>query len=69
MHCFQMQLVQHLEGVTTNTSSEFVYEFNGNKGQFVRIRDKKRKFCFVLLSQVCDIFVNRVSLVSILKFT
>ena len=30
--------------VSTRMSSEFVYEFSENKGQFVRIRDKNIKF-------------------------
>ena len=33
-----------VEGVTTSTSSEFVYELNRNKGQFARIRDKNANF-------------------------
>ena len=33
-----------VEVVTISTSSEFVYEFNGNKVQFGRIRDKNVNF-------------------------
>ena len=36
--------MKSVEGVTTSTSSKFVCELNGNKGQFVRIRDKYVNF-------------------------
>ena len=35
-----------MEGDTTRTSSEFVYELNGNKVQFARIREKSVNFVF-----------------------
>ena len=37
-----------VEGVTMCMSSEFVYEFSKNKGQFERIRYKNGKFCSIL---------------------
>ena len=33
-----------VECVTMSMSSKFVYELNGNKGQFARIRDKNVNF-------------------------
>ena len=59
----------NVEGVTTSTSSEFENELDEDKGQFARIRDRKRKFRCASLSKVCDIFAKRVFLVSILKLT
>ena len=41
--------MKNMEGVTTRTSSKFVYELNRNKEQFARIRDKSAKFHSILL--------------------
>ena len=37
-------IILYVDGVTMSMSSEFMYELNGNKGQFVRIRYKTGKF-------------------------
>ena len=37
-------IILYVDGVTMSMSSEFMYELNGNKGQFVRIRYKNGKF-------------------------
>ena len=58
----------YVEGVTTSTSSEFVYELNGNKVQFARIRDKNVNFVLCYFHRFV-IYLQRVFLVSILKFT